>query len=865
MKTTKKLMTLLLALMLPVTAFALPLTDYINYEFEVDGIYYIIKNDAAWVTFPCYECEDGMPISDYQGDVIIPTTVTYQDKTYPVSAIDNYAFNYSQGLNSITIPETITIIGNDAFYNCKGLARVNITDIEAWCNIDMQFNPLVYAHHLYLNDTEVTDLTIPEGITAIGNYAFQGCTGLTSVTIPNTVTIIGNFAFDGCTGIKSVNIPNSVTEIGDLAFENCSGLTDISISDSVTKIGPAAFEGCTGLTSLYIGKSVMIIHDFAFRYCSGLTTVKIPDSVAYLGMYAFEYCTGLKTVSIGKSVRTIDSGAFKGCSGLKSIKIPDSVTEMGGGVFRDCTSLRCVTLGKSVGRINVNSFQNDSAIEAVTCKAMTPPWWYFTDMFSPYVYNHAPLYVPKGSEQAYKTSEWGRFSTIIGVDWEQGMGADVVIDGIYYVLNEENATATVTNYSNGPSQTAGTEYSGDIVIPETIITESGKTYTVTAVGDYAFIECTLLSSITMPSSLTEIGRRAFMGCVELESAELPNSLTTIGERAFEGCTNLMTFDFPSSLKSIGESAFSRTGWYDLQPEGLVYAGTVAYHYKGTIPEDTHLLIQEGTTSIADAAFYADEKYYLEIDNYEGLLSVDIPNSVKYIGNFAFIDDCINLQHVSIGSGVEDMGNCAFAWIPNLTDVTISEGVKLIGKQMFSGCPNLKRIIIPNSVEVIKYRAFAAEEDEEFGYIEEPACISLTDVTIGSGVKTIEAFAFSGCTALTRVTCLATTPPVMADDNCFDDECYKNATLIIPLEAVDVYSSAPIWEKFTNIQPLSSENIPGDVNGDGLTNITDLNTVIDVVIMGGNAGHTRMPKEDMNGDGMVNISDVNAIIYIILNN
>ena len=106
---------------------------------------------------------------------------------------------------------------------------------------------------------------------------------------------------------------------------------------------------------------------------------------------------------------------------------------------------------------------------------------------------------------------------------------------------------------------------------------------------------------------------------------------------------------------------------------------------------------------------------------------------------------------------------------------------------------------------------------------------------------------------------------MADDNCFDDECYKSATLIVPLEAVDVYSSAPIWEKFTNIQPLSSENIPGDVNGDGLTNITDLNTVIDVVIMGGNAGHTRMPKEDMNGDGMVNISDVNAIIYIILNN
>ena len=817
MKTTKKLMTLLLALVLPVIVVAIP-QDYDNYEFTVDGIYYKIVNDTAVVTFKGYYSSTYW--GGYSGDVIIPTTVIYEGMTYPVTIIDHDAFAHCTGLTSITIPESITKIGSGAFYDCGGLTRVNITDIEAWCKIDMCcLNPLVYAHHLYLNGTEVTDLIIPESITKIGNYAFEGCSGLTSVTIPNTVTSIGDNAFEDCSGLTSIIIPNSVTEIGKVAFEDCIALTRVTLGNSVTIINSSAFSGCAGITS-----------------------IKIP-----------------------KTVTTIGGNAFNGCIGLKSIVIPDLVTEIGGMSFYNCTGLMNVSIGKSVTSIGKDAFKNTTSIEKVTCKATTPPSWYNTDMFTANVYNHAPLYVPKDSERAYKTSEWGRFSSIIGVDWEQGMGADVVIDGIYYVLNEENATATVTNYSNGPSQTAGTEYSGDIVIPETIITESGKTYTVTAVGDYAFIECTLLSSITMPSSLTEIGRRAFMGCVELESAELPNSLTTIGERAFEGCTNLMTFDFPSSLKSIGESAFSRTGWYDLQPEGLVYAGTVAYHYKGTIPEDTHLLIQEGTTSIADAAFYADEKYYLEIDNYEGLLSVDIPNSVKYIGNFAFIDDCINLQHVSIGSGVEDMGNCAFAWIPNLNDVTISEGVKLIGKQMFSGCPNLKRIIIPNSVEVIKYRAFAAEEDEEFGYIEEPACISLTDVTIGSGVKAIEAFAFSGCTALTRVTCLATTPPVMADDNCFDDECYKNATLIVPLEAVDVYSSAPIWEKFTNIQPLSSENIPGDVNGDGLTNITDLNTVIDVVIMGGNAGHTRMPKEDMNGDGMVNISDVNAIIYIILNN
>ena len=1002
MNTKKKLMTLLLlALLLPITATALPPTNYDNYEFEVDGIYYKIEGNVACVTYQRYDY--GMHLSDYHGDVVIPATVTYQGKTYPVTIIDCYAFNYCQGVTSITIPESITTIRSSAFYECSGLTSVNIIDLEAWCNIDIEFNPLVYAHHLYLNDTEVTDLTIPDGITAIKDHAFEGCTGLTSVSIPNSVVSIGNHSFEDCEGITSVNIPNSVTEIGEQAFRACSAMTSLSIGDSVTNIGPAAFEGCLGLTSLNIGQSVTIIGDIAFRYCTGLTTVKIPDTVTYIGMYAFEGCTGLKSVSIGKSVTTIESGAFEGCWGLTSIKIPDSVTEIGGSVFQNCTSLRSVTLGKSVANININSFENAPAIESVTCKATTPPWWYNTSMFSENVYNHAPLFVPKGSEQAYKTAQtWGQFSTIMGVDWEAS-GSDLEVDGIYYVLDEKQATATVTNFSNGAVIITGTEYTGDIVIPETITSESGKTYTVTAIGNYAFDGCTLVSSVSlpntilslgdfsfvycsgltslsipesvtsigedcfvyctgltelklpegitsighsafasctnladiyipnsltsigqdvfyrtawfnnqpdgiiyagpfaycykgampdnttieikpgiryiadyafseyfgehkitsvvMPNSLISVGRRAFLDCTRLEAVQLSSSLIAVEERAFEGCTQLMSFDFPNSLRSIGESAFSHTGWYDVQPDGLVYAGTVAYHYKGRVPEGTQLSIQDGTTSIADAAFMGDEKYYYGIDDYEGLLSVDIPNSVKYIGSYAFLDDCPNLSKVTIGSGVEDMGNCSFAWIPNLTDVTINEGVKLIGKEMFSGCPELKKITIPNSVEVIRYRAFAAWDDD--GYIEEPACISLAEVTIGCGVKSIEAFSFSGCTALTNITCLATTPPVLEDENCFDDDCYSRATLFVPAEVVDVYRTAPIWERFTNIKPVGSGGQPGDVNGDGEVTIGDANSVIDIVVMGGNAGHTRIPAADVNGDGEVNIADVNAVIDMII--
>ena len=186
--------------------------------------------------------------------------------------------------------------------------------------------------------------------------------------------------------------------------------------------------------------------------------------------------------------------------------------------------------------------------------------------------------------------------------------------------------------------------------------------------------------------------------------------------------------------------------------------------------------------------------------------------------------------------------------------------------MFSGCPNLKEIIIPNSVEVIKYRAFAAED--VYGQTEDPACISLASVTIGNGVKAIEEFAFSGCTALTEITCLATTPPVMENENCFDNECYETATLFVPAEVVNVYRNAPAWDKFNNIRPIDPNYLPSDVNGDGETSVADANSVIDIVVMGGNGGHTRAPAYegeivgDVNGDGEITIADINAIIHLI---
>ena len=317
-----------------------------------------------------------------------------------VTSIGDNAFSSCSKLTSVTIPSSVTSIGSSAFYNCSGLASVTIPNSVAnigssafsYCSgltsvtipssvtnigssafsscskltsVTIPSSVTSVGSSAFSSCSKLTSLTIPSSVTNIGSYAFSYCSGLTSVTIPDSVTSIGDNAFSSCSGLTSVAIPNSVTSIGSSAFEGCSGLTSVTIPNSVTNIGSSAFEGCSGLTSVTIPNSVTNIGSSAFSSCSGLTSVTIPNSVTNIGYSAFYKCSGLASVTIPNSVTNIGSSAFSGCSGLTSVTIPDSVTSIGSDAFSYCSGLTSVTIPDSVTSIGSFAFYRCSRLTTV--------------------------------------------------------------------------------------------------------------------------------------------------------------------------------------------------------------------------------------------------------------------------------------------------------------------------------------------------------------------------------------------------------------------------------------------------------------------------------------------------------------------
>ena len=268
------------------------------------------------------------------------TTITIPDT---VTEIGDSAFA-NTNLNSITIPDSVTQIGKYAFGGSK-LESIRIPDTVTDIG-DNAFNGC----------TELKDVTLPNIRKNIVAGMFEGCTSLEKIVLPETVTAIRSGAFTGCTALKDITWSKALETIESYAFQNCSALTDVTIPDSVKSIGYGVFSDCSALSAVTLPDGVKELDGQLFNNCDALTTVTIPDSVTSIGEQVFYDCDALTTVKLGSGMKTIPESMFEHCDVLESLRIPRRVTTIGDNAFKDCVKLTSITIPRSVTKISSNAF-----------------------------------------------------------------------------------------------------------------------------------------------------------------------------------------------------------------------------------------------------------------------------------------------------------------------------------------------------------------------------------------------------------------------------------------------------------------------------------------------------------------------------
>ncbi|MBR2343468.1 MAG: leucine-rich repeat domain-containing protein [Clostridia bacterium] len=597
--------------------------------------------------------------------------------------------------------------------------------------------------------------------------------------------LIGAGSAAGDVVMKPTYRGKPVTSIADEALYGNDTITSLVIGDFVTEIGKSAFANSKLLTSVELPKGLKSIGEYAFQSCKQLKTISIPGSVEALPDYLFSWCSGLETVTLGEGIVTIGEYTFSNCQELESAKIPDTVTHIGEYAFSDCKSLTKIELGKNVSVLYDFAFANCTAAteidfgESLTDigNAAFTGCSLLTELILPETVETIGIEAFYGCSEVSKVEIRDRVRKIGSAAFE-GTAIYEAAEGNfslgYYLDEEKTQWVGWLIEAKNKDITAAALPRGTYGIADNAFSECQRLSSVTVsgvkyVGDYAFAACNTLFEIVFSSSLIEVGQYSFAYCPYLQTVRLGSSLTKIGDYAFLDCSALFKMELPDTLHTVGAYAFHGTSAHNSAAD-VVYIDDWAVGTKATVFRG--ITVKPGTRGIADYCFYTGTviggiqlpdtvEYVGYAAFYFQMLAteINIPKNLKYIGDYAFYG-CTTAWFGEGGitvlpEGLEYIGRSAFYHCSAMVGLTVPGTVKTIGAYAFSGCENLGESSIimqddPTETPLVG-EVIIGEGVEFIGDRAFQKCIRLAEITIPNSVKTLGARAFYGCTNLKSIT------------------------------------------------------------------------------------------------------------------